>query len=113
VSQTQIMLWADQELPSTPFVWNDTNGTLIDFSSGYTFTLEISRNGTIVASKTSGITGAATSPNVIIDWAAGEVAALSDLYDVRLIARRTSDSKDRPFPQRLTLRVNAVPVAAP
>jgi hypothetical protein len=109
---TAITLWSDQELPSTPFVWNDRDGNLVDFSSGWTFTFEVSLNGTIVLSKTSGITGSASSPNVTVDWAVNELAALgAGDYTGRLIARRTADNKDRMFPGRLTLQVRAAPTA--
>ncbi len=112
---TSISLWSDQELPSTPFNWGEKVAGVaqpVDFSSGSTFTIEISRNGTIVLTKTTGIVGAATYPNVVVDWAVDEIAALAGAYDCRLIARRTSDSKDRILPGRLALIVTAAPVPA-
>ncbi len=94
-----------QELPSMAFEWQDRDGAVIDFSSGWTFTAKLaSANtpGTIAATITTGITGAATSPNVTIDWATDAFDALTpdaagSVYVVHLIARRTSDSKDREF----------------
>ncbi len=106
-----IVLWSDQELPSTPVTWRDSDGVVVDFSSGWTFTFEASKNGAVVLSKTSGITGAATAPNVTIDWAVDELAAVTaDTYSARLIARRVADSKDRVFPDRIDFQIQAKPV---
>ena len=92
-----------QELPALPIEWLDADGNAIDFSSGWTFTVKISASGAptvALVTKTSGITGAATLPNVTIDWTTSELSSLPAAgakYDVRLIARRTADSKDRVF----------------
>lgn len=92
------------ELPETAIWWTDRAGNLIDFSSGYTFTLKLGHAGSAaVHTKTTGITGAAGSgtdptgtPNVSIAWAAGELDAVAvTSYTAQLTARRTSDSKDR------------------
>ena len=94
-----------QELPSMAFEWLDRDGAVIDFSSGWTFAAKLALAtdpGTIVATISSGITGAATSPNVVIDWSTTAFDALTPaaggtVYVVHLIASRTSDSKDREF----------------
>lgn len=92
---------ADQELPAIPVEWRDKDGALIDFSSGWTFTAKVCAANTpttIALTKTTGITGAATSPNVLIDWTTSDFASLTPGPQVvHLYARRTSDSKDRVF----------------
>ena len=95
----------DQELPALTVAWSDANGNLIDFSSGYTFTVKIalaSAPSAVLVSKTTGITGAATSPNITVDWSTTDwstltAAANGTLYVAHLYARRTSDTKDRVF----------------
>lgn len=92
-----------QELPARTIDWYDADGTPVDFSSGWTFTVKVSAIAaptTTLVTKTSGITGAATVPNVTIDWSTSELSSLTAAgarYVVRLIARRTADSKDRVF----------------
>ena len=62
----------------------DDDETLVDLSSGYTFTLKVGSPGsTGLLSKTSGITGAAGAgieptgtPNCVVTWTAGEIATL-------------------------------------
>lgn len=66
-------------LPDLQFVWTDANQNLIDFSNaGWSFRLVISQppNAAKVI-KTSGITGANTSPNVTVQWAVNELATLT------------------------------------
>lgn len=109
-----------QELPSWPIYWRERTTetaapSLIDFSSGWTFTLRIAKQSAptvAVATKTTGITGASTGPNVTIDWATTDTATLDPgAYLVTLVARRAADSKDRDFspgdPIRLTLVARA------
>jgi hypothetical protein len=93
----------DQELSTMQFAWYDANNALLDLSTGYTFTVKLATRDaptTIVLSKTAGITGAATSPNLTIDWATTDFTSLTaagTTYVVWIYARRTADSKDRVF----------------
>ncbi len=92
-------IWrADAEAPSFAVAWKDRDGNLIDFSSGYTFEIEFVRNDEVVWSKTTGITGAATSPNVVVAWASGDLANLTSgvSYELHLTATDSS-SNDRHF----------------
>lgn len=100
---------SDIELPSVAFNWYDGDEALIDFSAGWTFTFTVYRDTSVVLTKTSGITGAATAPNVVVDWSVGELANLSGHYLCRLVARRTSDSKDRKYPDQIALVVGPAP----
>lgn len=93
------------ELPDITAVWRDSEGTLIDFSSGWTFTLKLNTFPPFV--KTTGITGAATSPNVRIAFAAGELDDLPPgTHRAQLWAKR-GDGKDRvPLDFRLVLEAD-------
>ena len=107
------------ELPDTGLVWTDRTGSLIDFSGGtYTFSAFVIRAGTTTQLTNAVGTGAAGSlsttpptPNLVMSWAAADIAALTVDVDYRLVvrARRVSDSKDRDFPGPLTLHIRSVP----
>lgn len=94
------------ELPDLTIEWKDTAGNLIDFSSGYTFVLKLGVPGAAATlSKSTGITGAATSPNVTVAWAtSGELNTIATgFYHAHLNATRTSDQKLRVFKFGLTV----------
>jgi len=96
----------DQELPALPVTWKDRDGAIRDFSSGWTFTVKIALADTptvVLATKSAGITGAATAPNVLIDWAVTDwdnltASAAGIKYVAHVYARRNADSKDAVFP---------------
>lgn len=98
------------ERPGGEFWCLDDAGALIDFSSGYTFTLKIgTRAGTTLLTKTTGITGAAGAgveptgtPNVIITWDAGELNITPGGYVFQLTA--TSGSADRVYETDVVIR---------
>jgi hypothetical protein len=89
------------ERPALELWWFDDDGTLIDFSTGYTFSLKVGSAGsTALLTKTSDITGAAGAgveptgtPNVVVTWTAGELALTTGTYLAQLTA--TSSSLDR------------------
>lgn len=97
---TQITRRVSHELPDVGFDWRDDQGALINFSSGYTFSLKIGADPAAAATvtKTTGFTGAATSPNLTISFAAAELDSLvaSVAYTCQLSA--TTASKQRGFP---------------
>jgi hypothetical protein len=89
----------------------DGAGTLIDFSSGYTFAFKVGSPGeSAVFTKTSGITGAAGSgsepsgtANITISFTAGELDALDPgAYTWQL--RATTSSLDRVYQGRFLLK---------
>lgn len=94
-------VWVGQELPDTTFDWYATPTTLVDLSAAHTYQLTVAPISNTAATtfvKTTGFTGAATSPNLTISWStAGELNLLTagTVYLAQLRARRTSDSKDR------------------
>lgn len=88
------------ELPDLPVTWRDKAGALINFATGWTFFVSVARRGstTPAFTKTDGITGAASEPNVIIAWSTiGELNALTvaGVYTVQITAVRETDSKTR------------------
>jgi hypothetical protein len=92
-----------QELAPMSFVWRDGVGALIDFSTGYTLTaklaLQSSKTATLLT-KTVGVTGSASSPNIVINWATADFTSLTaagTVYVVWLYATRVSDGLHRVF----------------
>lgn len=85
-----------QEYPNVQLTWNDSSGNPIDFSSGYTFTVQLAANGAAAKTVTSGITGAATAPNITIAWNTGDLNITPGVYDLVLTARDGA-GKDRVF----------------
>lgn len=94
------------ELADAGLYWKDDNGALINFGTGYTFSLKVYDSaGVAFFTKTTGITGAAGSlttptPNIAITWATtAELTTITTagFYELRLIATRTADSKTRTF----------------
>lgn len=85
------------DLPDLPIEWKE-DGTLIDFTSGWTFELKVGSPGSAALfTKTTGFTGAATAPNLTIQFATtGELNTLAaGRYTAQLRATRTSDSRTR------------------
>jgi hypothetical protein len=85
------------DLGDLALTWLADGGVVIDLT-GHTFVATIGAQGrTAVVTKSSGITGAATAPNLTIAWAT--TTDLNDLptgfYTLKVTATRTSDSKQR------------------
>lgn len=59
------------EDPTYPITWLNSSGTAVDFSDpSWTFTLKLGHLGRdAVLTKTTGIVGAATAPNITVTWA--------------------------------------------
>jgi len=84
------------ELGDGKITWNDELTGLIDFSTGWTWTLRIGDEGTTaIITKTTGISGAATAPNVTIVWDAGELDTLTPGTYTCTIQARNASTKDR------------------
>lgn len=96
---------AGSDLPSLDIDWQDADGNTIDFSSGFTFEVKVGKIGRTAAfTKTSGVTGAATDPNISITWADGELDGLSKgTWTILVIATRTSDGLQRRMHATLTV----------
>ena len=118
-----VTFYNDQELPTTDLIWTQPDGTsLYDFSSGWTFSVRLARvtaPATTVLLKSTGITGASTSPNLSIawsttDWSGLEASTNGTKYVGVVYARRTADSYDMVYANiSLTLKaaVGTVPAA--
>jgi hypothetical protein len=101
------------DLPDLPIDWEDSSGDLHNFEDGWTFTLRIGTPGqAAVLEKTDTIVGQAASPNVTIQWEAGELDDITPgTHYAHLRAVRDSDGKKRILPFRITVR-KAVQAAA-
>lgn len=102
---------ANVENPETHLIWKDPTGTLIDFSSGFTFTVKLTQEGQTKLTKTSGIYGAATVPNIRISWDVDELEIAPGVYQLWVYARDAA-TRDRVFrPGDLPIiRIVAAPV---
>ncbi|HRD59393.1 hypothetical protein [uncultured Nocardioides sp.] len=91
------------ERPAIKLWLLDDDGTLIDFSTGYTFEFKLGRPGAAATlTKTTGITGAAGSgtetsgtPNVNVSFTAGELDALVPKGNTTWQLRTTTGGVDR------------------
>jgi hypothetical protein len=103
-----IEYYKNAESPPTALTWYDDADAVIDFSAGFTFTAKIGVPGqTAVLSVTTGITGAATAPNVTINWAAGAFSSVTpNEYALQVTARETSTTKDRELQLPFTLKAS-------
>lgn len=82
-------------LPNFTDTWTDFDGNTINFSTGYTFIGRIydPTDEVLWSTKTTGFTGAATSPNISISWDVDELDLNPGNYIFFITATRTSDSK--------------------
>jgi hypothetical protein len=93
---TTVRFEEGSDLPALALDWRDSAGAVIDFSEGWTFTFVVAR-GEVLFTKTTGITGAATAPNVVVDFGATERRLLArGAFDARLTAQR-ADGKRRVY----------------
>jgi hypothetical protein len=96
------------ELPDLALTLKDSDGDVIDLSSGHTFSLKVATLSSTTASftKTTNISGAAAAPNCTVAWAtSGELNSLSaGRYWAQLAVTRTSDTKVRLFEFELEMR---------
>lgn len=91
------------ERPALKLWLLDDDGSLIDFSAGYSFEFKVGLAGaTPLLTKTSGIAGAAGAgveptgvPNIVVTWSSGELAIATGAYSWAL--RATSVGLDRIF----------------
>lgn len=85
-----------EELDDIELTWNDSDGVIRNFASGWTFEFKLGLIGSAAnLTKTTGITPAATAPNVTIALAANDLDTIpAGDYIGQVRARRTSDNKD-------------------
>jgi hypothetical protein len=88
-----VRYFANAERPTLRITWYDDADAIIDLSAS-TFSLKVGNPGSAaLLTKTSGITGAATAPNVTIAWTAGELNLTPGTYTYQLTA--TTSALDR------------------
>ena len=92
-------MYADREEPNWAIDWRDATDSSINFSTGWTFRLEFitRRTHRVVHTKTTGIAGAAASPNVIVTWSNGELANKVGRWYLRLVASNAVSGAERVF----------------
>ena len=91
-----LIYYKGAELPDAEITWLDSVNNVINFSTGYTFTIKIGNPGqNALLTKTSGITGASTAPNIVIAWAVNDLNIASGTYTMDIIANLTATNKDR------------------
>lgn len=120
MSSTEYAYRIGQSLPSMVFNWADADGNPHDFSAGWTFVAKVAPStspATAGLTKTSGIVGAATFPNVTIDWVGTDFSGLTaapdgTTYVVHLSAIRTSDGKVRNFNPKSPPRFTILPAVS-
>ncbi|MEZ5409595.1 MAG: hypothetical protein R2761_16315 [Acidimicrobiales bacterium] len=96
---TVLRYYRGAERPALQLWIQDDDGTLVDFSSGYTFSFKIG-DTTALLTKTSGIVGAAGAgveptgtPNITVNWSTGELDITPGAYSWELTA--TTGGLDR------------------
>jgi len=84
------------ELEPIEVTWPEPNGTLYNFTSGWTFTARVGVPGVAaVFQKTTGFTGTATAPNLTFAPVAGDFDNIpAGSYHLDIIARLTAGSLD-------------------
>jgi len=65
------------ELEPVSITWYQPNGTLYNFTSGWTFRARIGTGSGFLVEKTTGFTGAATAPNLSINFTTGELDGIA------------------------------------
>ena len=91
------------ERPAAKLWLLDDDGSLIDFSTSYTFSLKVGLVGAVaLLTKTTNITGAAGAgveptgtPNVVVNWTSGELNLTPGRYAWQLTC--TTSGLDRVF----------------
>lgn len=96
---------AGSDLPDLQLHWRDADKATIDLSTGWTVEARIGKmREAPTVTKTTGITLAATDPNVTIAWSDGELDGLAvGKYQLLLVATRDSDGKERRIQTTITI----------
>lgn len=100
------------ELPRVDGLWLDSDEEVRDLSSGWTFTVRVGiADYAALVEKTDGITGAATDPNVIIEWEPGELDDLAPgNYDLDITATLTETGQSMTLSDVLTILPAVLPM---
>jgi len=87
-------------LPNASFLWLDSSGVPLDFSSGWVFQMKIGRPpNTAQIIKTTGFSGLASvnnSANLVVTWATNDLAKLTaGRWYFQISATQTSSGAER------------------
>jgi len=87
-------------LPQASFLWLDSSGVPLDFSSGWTFSLKIGRPpNSAQIYKSTGFNGLASvnnSANLVVTWSNGELSQLTaGRWYFQITAVQTSSGAER------------------
>ena len=101
----ELQYYKTAERPDLKFWFQDDDGTLLNFASGYTFSFKLGAVGSAATfTKTTGITGGAGAgaeptgtPNVTVSFTAGELAAVPAKAYTWQITATTAGSLDRVY----------------
>lgn len=99
------------ELPDIEITWTDSDGSVIDYSTGYTFTILLGQLGqAAILTKTTGIVGNNTAPNIVVTWSNTEIESLAvATYVMQITARHTASGKDRKMHDSVTISAQVLP----
>jgi hypothetical protein len=88
-----VTIYQDETDPDTRLAWYDTDGQLRDLT-GWTLTAEVVNRHSIIATKTTGITGGdgTGTSNVNIAWTTDELDDLDGTYMLRVVATSGSET---------------------
>ena len=83
------------QLPNAHLTVLDDTSTVVDFSSGYTFVVSVidADTDTVAHTQSTGVTGAATEPNLTVAWTSGFTSVTAGRYRLKVVA--TISSKPR------------------
>lgn len=95
---TPIRMIEGADLPDVALTLEDRDGNTLDLSSGWTFTVKVGPEaGAATFTKTDGITGDDTAPNVVISWETDEVGDLAAGRYVLELTCRQGDTRERKY----------------
>ena len=97
------------ELPGITIDAYDSARQPIDFSTGWTFTVKVGEPGKTAVTSAGTVTGAATLPNLTVNWASGalDVLTIGTTYTLQITAHHTASNLDRIYTAQLRI-VDAV-----
>lgn len=100
------------ELSDLWLSWRRPNKGLVPFTTEpHDFSMKVAAEATPITTiftKTDGFTGADSDPNLIVQWAPGEIGDLDPgIYVGTIVGLRVSDSRPRDFPVRFEIRQRA------
>jgi hypothetical protein len=94
------------DLADLTIAWYDAKQQLIDFNAGYSYQVKVGYQGqSALITKTAGITGATTDPNLTIAWSVsdGFASLAPGFYILQVTATRNADGRKRSMQHSLEI----------